>query len=422
MVNSEDNAAGALIGHPATARLFQAGRRLRQWDARRPWMLDTAVVLMVFLTTGLADLFPEHGRSDAPIVIAERPLAQLLLLQAALILPLWWRRRAPLTVFYAVLVAFVAEWSAGIILRADAAILVALYSLVLHGQLRRLPWAGPGLVTAVTLVVVHLSGTVRVWDVLFFAANVGTAAVALGFAIRIRRAQLEALRQRAVQLEVERDQRSRLATATERTRVAREMHDILGHSLSVIITLADGGQYAADVTPEHSKEALRLIADTGRTSLAELRRMLGLLRDQTGEPDRHPQPGVADLDPLCRQISAAGPHVDYQSSGPLDTLDRGVQLVTYRIVQEALTNSLKHAGPATRIQLRVRVRDNRLRISVHDTGPAAPDRHRRPAGEGHGMLGMHERAAMYGGTVTAGPAPDGGWTVDAGLDLENAPT
>jgi signal transduction histidine kinase len=421
-VSSEDSAAGALVGHPVAARLFQAGRRLREWDAGHRWVLDTAVVLVVFLLFCMPDLFSwGHDRSDAPVTVTQRPLAQMLLLQASLVLPLWWRRRAPLTAFYVVLVVFLVEWAAGVILRADVAVLEAVYSLVLHGRLRRLPWAVPGLALGVVLVAVRLSGVVAVWDVLFFVASTGTAAVALGFAIRIRRAQLAALRERAVQLEIERDQRSKLAAATERTRVAREMHDILGHSLSVIITLADGGEYATDAAPERGKEALRLIGDTGRTSLAELRRMLGVLREQTDEPNLSPQPGLADLEPLCRQIRAAGPQIEYQSTGTLDALDRGVQLATYRIVQEALTNSLKHAGPHTRIRLALRVDDTRLRISVHDTGPPTGDRPVPATGDGHGVTGMRERAALYGGMVTAGPAPGGGWTVAAGLDLESAP-
>jgi signal transduction histidine kinase len=330
-------------------------------------------------------------------------------------------RPPPLAAFYAVLAAFLAEWAAAIMLRADVALLVAVYSLVLHGRLHRLPWAVPGLVAGVTVTVLRLSGLVSVWDVLFFVVSVGTAAVALGFAVRIRRAQLAALRDRAVQLEIERDQRSRLAAATERTRVAREMHDIIGHSLSVIITLADGGGYATDVAPERGKEALRLIGDTGRSSLAELRRMLGVLREQTDEPSLSPQPAIADLDLLCRQIRAAGPQVDYQSSGALGTLDTGVQLATYRIVQEALTNSLKHAGPHTRIHLALRLSGTRLHIAVRDTGPPAADRPEPAAGEGHGVVGMRERAALYGGTVTAGPTPGGGWAVAADLDLESEP-
>jgi signal transduction histidine kinase len=420
-VSSEDNAAGVLVGHPVAARLFQAGRRLRQWDAGHRWVLDTAVVLVIFLLFCAPDLFHDRGRSDAPITFTERPLPQMLLLQGALVLPLWWRRRAPLGAFYTVLAVFVAEWAAGIMLRADVAVLVAVYSLVLHGRLRRLSWAVPGLAVAVVLVVVRLSGVVSVWDVLFFVASAGTAAVALGFAVRIRRAQLAALRERAVQLEIERDQRSRLAAATERTRVAREMHDILGHSLSVIITLADGGGYAADAAPERSKQALRLIGDTGRTSLAELRRMLGVLREETDEPNLTPQPGIADLDPLCRQIRAAGPQVEFLSTGALDTLDLGVQLATYRIAQEALTNSLKHAGPHTRITLAVRVDGTRLRITARDSGPPDGARPAASAGEGHGVVGMAERAALYAGTVKSGPAPGGGWAVAADLNLESEP-
>jgi signal transduction histidine kinase len=420
-VSSEDNAAGVLVGHPVMDRWFRAGRRLRQWDAGHRWALDTAVVLVIFLLFAAPDLH-YRGHPDGPVAFSRLPAGRMLLLQAALVLPLWWRRRAPLATFYTVLAAFVAEWSAGIMLRADVAVLVAVYSLVLHGRLSRLLWALPGLAAATVLVVARLSGVVSVWDVLFFVASVGTAAVALGFAVRIRRAQLAVLRERAVQLEIERDQRSRLAAATERARVAREMHDILGHSLSVIITLADGGAYASDAAPERGKEALRLIGDAGRGSLAELRRMLGVLREQADEPSLAPQPGIAGLEPLCRQIRAAGPQVEYRSTGSVDALDVGVQLAAYRIVQEALTNSLKHAGPHTVIHLALQVDGPRLRITVRDTGPPAGERPAPPAGEGHGVIGMRERAALYGGTVTAGPLPGGGWSVAAELDLDNEPS
>ncbi|WP_308121223.1 sensor histidine kinase [Paractinoplanes bogorensis] len=408
-------------GHPMADRWFRAGRRMREWDAGHRWALNTGVVLVTFLAFGVPDLVHGEGPGDGPISLSKLDVVPALLLQAALLVPLWWRRRAPLTTLYVVLAVFVAQWAAGIMLRADVAVLIAVYSLVLHGRPRRLPWAVPGLVVAVVVVVVRLSGVVSVWDVLFFVASFGTAAVALGLAIRIRRAQLAALRERAEQLEIERDQRSRLAAATERTRVAREMHDILGHSLSVIITLADGGAYAADTAPERSKQALRMISDTGRTSLAELRRMLGVLREQADEPALSPQPGVADLDPLCRQIRAAGPHVEYHSSGALDELDAGVQLAAYRIVQEGLTNALKHAGPRTRIDLALRIEGARLRITVRDTGRPAGEPGVAAAGEGHGVVGMGERAALYGGTVTAGPVAGGGWSVTADLEVAGVP-
>ena len=422
-VTSHHNAADAVVGHPVTARLVGMAQRARQWDEAHPWALDTAVVLAVFLMFCAPDLaVHDHRRPDGPISLTQLPVWQLLLWQAGLLIPLWWRRRAPLLAFYAVAAVFLAQWAAGIILRADAALLVAVYNVVLHGRLNRTLWAVPGLLAAFTLVTVRLSEYVPVWDVMFFIASVGTAAAALGFAVRLRRAQLVTLRDRAARLEIERDQRSRLAAATERTRVAREMHDILGHSLSVIITLADGGAYAVDAAPERSKEALRMIGDTGRRSLAELRRMLGVLRVRADEPDLSPQPGIADLDPLCRHIRAAGPRVEYQSAGELESLDAGVQLAAYRIVQEALTNTLKHAGPRTHVRLALRVDGARLRIEVRDTGPpAGADRDAAAGEDGHGLIGMRERAALYGGAVTAGPTPDGGWSVAAELDLTPLP-
>jgi signal transduction histidine kinase len=248
-----------------------------------------------------------------------------------------------------------------------------------------------------------------------------TAAVALGLVVRVRRAQLASLRDRARRLEIERDQRSKLAAATERTRVAREMHDIIGHNLSVIITLADAGAYAGETSPRRATEALRLVGDSGRQALGELRRMLGVLREQEGEPELAPQPRIADVEALCARIRAAGPAIVYRSAGDLDALDRGVQLMAYRIVQEALTNALRHAGPATRVTVSLTLADERLRILVRDTGGPAESPVQPPAEspveEGQGLAGMRERAALYGGTVTAGPAPGGGWVVEAVLRI-----
>jgi signal transduction histidine kinase len=417
-VSSEDEAVGALVGHPLTDRLLRGLQRLRQWHEAHRWALDALVVLVFFLMFCLPDLGHDRDRSDSPITFTDRPWPQLLAWQAVLVIPLWWRRRAPLLVLHAVAVVFLIEWAAGIMLRADVALLVAVYSLVRYARLQRLLWAAPVLIAAFLLVVVRLSGTLSVWDVIFFVVTVGTAAAALGFAVRVRRAHLAALQDRAAQLERERDQRSELAAATERTRVAREMHDIVGHSLSVIVTLADGGAYAADAAPERSKQALNLIGDTGRRSLAELRRMLGVLREETDEPNLHPQPGIADLDALCQRIRAAGPQVEYRSTGQMDALNLGVQLAAYRIVQEALTNTLKHAGPHTRVHLALRADGTRLRIAVRDTGPpGTADRPGRPGEPGHGLIGMRERAALYDGTVVAGPVRNGGWNVTADLDL-----
>ncbi|MFB7122195.1 sensor histidine kinase [Kitasatospora sp. NPDC056273] len=416
-----------LPSHPAFARLARLGQRIRQADRSDPWVLDTAVVVMVLLMFGLPDLLHgdvDHAREHR-IHFTRLPLAATLALQAGLVLPLLWRRRRPTAAFAAIMTVFVVQWSTGAALRADAALLVALYSLALHGSLRHLAWACAAMAAASTLVAAEVSSGLPVGDALFFLFSAATAAVALGIAVRIRRAQLAGLRERAARLEIERDQRSRLAAVTERTRVAREMHDIIGHNLSVIVTLADGGAYAAEASPERGREALLLIGDTSRQALGELRRMLGVLRDQGEDAELTPQPGIADVDGLCARIRAAGPQVVYTAAGDLDALDRGVQLMAYRIVQESLTNTLKHAGPGTRAHVTLTSEDDRLRVRVRDSGPPdgpPPSAPGRPPREGHGLAGIRERAALYGGTVTAGPGPGAGWTVEAVLDLTPDPT
>ncbi|MFE3500065.1 histidine kinase [Kitasatospora sp. NPDC059160] len=438
---SEDHSASAgpfattdaLSGHPLFARLARIGQRLREADRAHPWVLDAAVLAVVFLMFGLPDLFPGHGDAghgdtgphEHRLNLVRLPLPWTLLLQAGLVLPLLWRRRRPTVAFAVIMAVFVLQWSLGVGLRADAALLVALYSLALHGRLRHLAWSCLLMVGAMALAAVEVSGGgLPVGDALFFLVSAATAGVALGIAVRIRRAQLAGLRERAARLEIERDQRSRLATATERTRVAREMHDIIGHNLSVIVTLADGGAYAAQTHPERGREALQLIGETSRQALGELRRMLGVLRDQADQAaEFNPQPGIADVDGLCARIRAAGPQVVYTVSGDPDRLDRGVQLMAYRIVQEALTNTLKHAGADTRAHVTLTVDATRLRVRVQDAGPPGGTRPpTRPDGEGHGLAGMRERAALYGGSVTAGPGPGAGWTVEAVLDLTPDPT
>ncbi|MER8187249.1 histidine kinase [Kitasatospora sp. NPDC094015] len=415
-----------LPAHPAFARLARLSQRVRHADRAHPWILDAAVVAVVVLLFCLPDLLHDEveGPREHRIHFTQLQPAAMLVLQAGLVLPLLWRRRSPTAAFAAVMTVFVVQWSLGAALRADVALLVALYSLALHGSLRHLAWACAAMAAATALVAAEVSSGLPVGDALFFLFSAATAAVAVGIAVRIRRAQLAGLRERAARLEIERDQRSRLAAVTERTRVAREMHDIIGHNLSVIVTLADGGAYAAEARPERGREALLLIGDTSRQALGELRRMLGVLRDQADESAEFtPQPGIADVDGLCARIRAAGPQVEYTAAGDLEGLDRGVQLMAYRIVQESLTNTLKHAGPDTRARVTLTAEAARLRVHVRDAGPpegtTAPA---RPEREGHGLAGIRERAALYGGTVTAGPGPHGGWTVEAVLDLTPDPT
>ncbi|MFI5634967.1 sensor histidine kinase [Streptomyces sp. NPDC051664] len=409
---------------PLVARLSRGGQQLRQADRAHPWVLDTTVVLLVFLMFCLPDLL--HGGAgdgDGPrrfrLAFTRLPPAATLVLQAGLVLPLLGRRRRPMAAFGTIAAVFAVQWSLGAALRADVALFIALYSLALHGRPRQLPWACGIMAAGMVLVAVRASAAVSVWDALFFLLSTATAALALGLMVRTRRAQLAGLRERAARLEIERDQRSRLATATERTRVAREMHDIVGHNLAVMITLADAGLYATDAAPERGKEALQLIGDTGRTALGELRRVLGVLREASDgppvTPELSPQPDLMDIEALCDGVRTAGLDVVYRTAGDLGALDGGMQLTVYRIVQEALTNSLKHAGAGTRVKMSVVVEDVRLVIRVRDDGPA--ERPGSPNEEGHGLVGMRERVALYGGNVSAGPATGGGWAVEATLDM-----
>lgn len=418
---SADEASG--MG-PLVARLSRGGQRLRQADQAHSWVLDTMVVVVVSLMFCLPDLL--HGGAgdgDGPrrfrLAFTLLPPTVTLVLQAGLVLPLLWRRRRPMAAFGTIAAVFVLQWSLGAALRADVALFIALYSLALHGRPRQLPWACGIMAAGMVLVAVRASVAVSVWDALFFLLSTATAALALGLMVRTRRAQLAGLRERAARLEIERDQRSRLATATERTRVAREMHDIVGHNLAVMITLADAGVYATDAAPERGKEALQLIGDTGRTALGELRRVLGVLREASDgpsvTPELSPQPDLMDIEALCDGVRTAGLDVVYRTVGDLGALDGGMQLTVYRIVQEALTNSLKHAGAGTRVKLSVVVEDVRLVIRVRDDGPAG--RPGSPNEEGHGLVGMRERVALYGGNVSAGPATGGGWAVEATLDM-----
>ncbi|MFJ8727145.1 sensor histidine kinase [Streptomyces sp. NPDC093269] len=412
---------------PLVARLSRAGQRLRRADRTNPWVLDTTVVVLVFLMFCMPDLLhTDGGDADGPhrfrVAFIRLSFAGMFVLQAGLVVPLLWRRRKPAVAFGAIAAVFVLQWSLNAALRADIALFIALYSLALHGQLRQLPWACGIMAGAMLLVALRASVAVSVWDALFFLLSTATAALALGLMVRIRRAQLAGLRDRAARLEIERDQRSRLAAAAERARVAREMHDIVGHNLSVIITLADAGVYATAIAPERGREALHIIGDTGRQALGELRRVLGILREAAGGPESgpelSPQPGLTDINALCAGVRAAGLEVVYRTAGAVEALDSGVQLATYRIVQEALTNTLKHAGTGSRVNLAIIVKDTQLTVSVKDTGPPeATSHHPAPANEeGHGLAGMRERTALYDGSLSAGPTGSG-WTVEATLNL-----
>jgi signal transduction histidine kinase len=247
-------------------------------------------------------------------------------------------------------------------------------------------------------------------------ALVGTAVWVAAYLVGRRTAQTRELKERAARLERERDMEARAAVAEERARIAREMHDVVAHSLSVMVVQAEAAEAMLDTDPERARRPLAAVQDTGRSALTELRRMLGVLREIADEgPALAPQPGLAGLDELVGNVRDAGLPVEVRIEGEPRPLPPGIDLSAYRIVQEGLTNALKHAGPA-RAEVLVRYGDRELELRVTDDGPGLAEP--SPNGSGHGLVGMRERVALYGGELSAGPRPEGGFALDARLPLE----
>ncbi|MFJ2264004.1 sensor histidine kinase [Streptomyces sp. NPDC087844] len=416
----------AAWGHPLQVGLLRCQRHLKQLDQRHPWLLDAAVVV-ILAVIGAADALSDV--SDGPFeetgVRDTLPAAVPYVVSAALIVPLWWRRRAPAPVYFVIALVALVQGVLGLQLAASIAALIALYTLARYDSLRRLRWAAAVTIAQVTVPVLVLLPDDGWLESLFFQLATVTAAAALGLTLRTRQMYLTALEDRARRLEIERDQREQLVAAAERSRVAREMHDIVGHNLSVMISVADGAATLSANRGEQSQQALRILGDTGRQAMSELRRVLGVLRaEQHGERPLSPQPGIRDLDALLARVRAAGLCVTYRTVGDLDTLGSSVQLTAYRIVQEALTNTLKHAGADSTAEVTVTADTGGVRVRVADTG-APPTVHRpEPPSDdpGHGLVGIRQRAALYGGTTTIGPRDDRrGWIVDVTLHASGEP-
>ncbi len=233
-------------------------------------------------------------------------------------------------------------------------------------------------------------------------------------------ARAESNEERQRLMHAEQEQRARMATVAERNRIARELHDIIAHSLSVIVVQAEGGKAIAAKRPERAPEVLATIAETSREALEEMRRMVGLLRSDPGEDDGAgyvPQPGVDDIAELVRKTSDTAEISTFGTPPPVTT--PAVGLTAYRIVQESLTNVLKHAGPAARARVTIAYTADSIEIEVADDGRGAAV---TPDGVGHGLQGMHERVAMHGGELTAQPRPGGGFVVRASLPTHREPT
>ncbi|MFJ5119712.1 sensor histidine kinase [Kitasatospora sp. NPDC088548] len=246
---------------------------------------------------------------------------------------------------------------------------------------------------------------------------------AWGRLTRVRRAYLVELEDRAARLERERDAQSKVAVAAERARIARELHDVVAHNVSVMIVQADGAAYVLDNSPQQAKQALSTIASTGRQALVEMRRLLGVLRTADTADEYMPQPGVEELPELLDQVRTAGLQVDFATSGDPRELPRGVELTVYRIVQEALTNVRKHGGPDVHARVAVDFGERELAVLIEDDGRGTTDEQLSSGGtdgQGHGLIGMRERVGMVSGTLDIGPRPGGGFRIRAVLPLKAA--
>jgi signal transduction histidine kinase len=403
---------------------------IRRFLAAHPVAVDVTVAA-VYLVPSLL---------GAIVLSAVRPTPQELVhlvLTAVAGVALLARRHQPAVVFALATVLL----GASVFLGRDMDVvptLLALYALAVYRSIRA-AWIAFGVTAAVTVITVTVEtvlAQVRAFTPLETAAvpsgilvlSFSVVAVLIGSNVGNRRRYLDALIDRARQLARERDQQAEIAAAAERSRIAREMHDIVSHSLTVMITLADGSARLVDAaarseagvpqeqpapTPiERSAETMRLVAETGRGALADMRRLLGVLRDGDANAAREPQPGVADLRDLVETFRAAGLPVRITVSGtPPD--DVGQQLTVYRVVQEGLTNALRYASTATVVSVIIVFQPGTVVITVDDDAALHPE---AAQGSGRGLVGLRERVGLYGGTIEAGPRPGGGWRVRTVFD------
>ncbi|WP_405797492.1 sensor histidine kinase [Streptomyces sp. NBC_01506] len=391
-----------------TQLINRAAQRISAFDAARPIVWD--LLLTGFLLLGGAiDLVAGGWRAVAPnpdVPMWAAAVCTLCFPPAVLL-----RRTRPLPTLFATLpFALLQAWSGAGLQIAAFCQLIVVFNIALRLPTRQLA------LTAALLTGPLVVGAARFpednWVMAFQSSLTSFVVVALlGIVMRTRQEYTASLRERAKQLEIERDQQAQLAAAAERTRIAREMHDILGHNLSVITGLADGGSYAAKKNPQRATEALDAIATTSRQALTELRRLLGILQNDAPDDtpaELAPQPGLGELDQLIDAVRAAGLPVQVTVTGDLEAAPTGRQLTVYRVVQEALTNTLKHAGPDATARVTLSRTPESITAEITDTGRATS-----PRPGGRGITGMRERTALYAGTLDVGPLPppDSGWRV-----------
>ncbi|WP_119730603.1 sensor histidine kinase [Thermomonospora amylolytica] len=395
------------------------GRRLLR---ARPQVADLLLALLL-LAVGL----PQLLLTELPEPYAERfaePDARNVVIVVAMTLALTWRRRLPMTVL---------AWTAAGLLvlavlgypssSADvAAFLIAIYSVAAHRGLAHSALGGLAAFATFNAMLLLYNGGISLLD--YVTDGVLLVGVwALGRNLRLRRAYLAELEDRTARLEKARGTDARAARVEERSRIARELHDVVAHHVSVMTVQAGAARRILDRDPDSAREAMATIEEVGRTALSEMRRIVGVLRTER-DPEQaggelSPQPGIADLGELVDHVRETGLSVQLWIEGEARALSPGVDLAAFRLIQEALTNTLKHAGPQARAWVRLRYTDADLTVEIEDNGRGAETllsgNGDRP---GHGLVGMYERVALYGGELRIGPRVGGGFGVRARFPLE----
>ena len=387
----------------------------RAWSLARLYWFDALIVIGVIggilelaLTAG--DQSPDDPPPSGPVWALSIPVVLMLLVLLA-------RRRFPFGAPAAVFVigAVTSFVNGDIVTYTFTTFLTVLAATFLFGLLpdRRQALAGLGIALAALAVVVWNDPVQGIGD--FGGIGIAFGVVWLvGLGIGLKLAQAEEAEQRVVRLEREREERARAAVGEERARIARELHDVVGHSVSVMTVQASAVRRLLRPEQEQEREALLVVEQTGREALAEMRKLVGVLRRPEEAPALAPQPSLEHLDKLVQQVREAGLPVELRVEGQAAKLPPGLDLTAYRVVQEGLTNALKHAR-AKQAEVVVRYRSDQVELVVTDDGDGDGDGDGE--GGGHGLVGMRERVTVYGGALDAGPRPDGGYELRAQLPV-----
>ncbi|MFI1398640.1 sensor histidine kinase [Streptomyces sp. NPDC020681] len=386
-------------------------RRFRGPFTRWPRTADAVLAAAMFLPAVLLEEAPGDAMAVRPVTGILQPV---LLLFAVAGVALYWRRRTPVAVLCVALLAWAPTLGSSYSTLGPI-VIVALYSVGRHAEDNR--WGPFGVVAAVAALTVDGMLNSVPWGDIAFGAFVMSGVWYLGRRLRLRAGRAARLRQ-------EQAAEARRIVTEERTHIARELHDVVAHRVSMMTVQAGAARMVAAEDPQGALEAMAAVEEAGRQALDELRHLLGVLRPDAERDGLGPQPGLADLPRLVAEICEAGLDVSF-TNNIRTPLPARVDLSAYRIVQEALTNVLKHSGPRTRTQVHLRDASDGITIEVLDDGPGAafqalPAAHKGPPG--HGIVGMRERAHLLGGSLNAQPCPGGGFRLTACLPVTGEPT